>query len=457
MQPLNSRRPLYPKGHLLAASGIAALLSLALLVFPSREVEAKKTYLSQELELAHDSFLQEPVTPASPLELEEPQEDPFAQIAGSDSSADPEVPWQMRVTVSRGDTLSTIFGQVGLSAGLLHEMLSSSKEARQLGRLREGQELDFHFSPDGQLERLSSPLSQLETIQIQKTDAGYQFERVLADPEMRQAYAHATITSSLFDAANQAGLSHSLIMDLANVFGYDIDFAMDIREGDEFDVLYEQKTLNGQIVGSGAILAARFVNRGTTYTAIRYTTSRGESGYYTADGNNVRKAFIRTPVDFARISSRFSKGRKHPILNKIRAHKGVDYAAPRGTPIKAAGDGKVILAGTKGGYGNTVVIQHGSRYRTLYAHMQGFAKNVRSGSTVKQGQIIGYIGTTGLSTGPHLHYEFQVNGTHVDPLSQKQLIADPLGGKEKHRFLQHSAPLMAQLNQERSVLLARKD
>ena len=145
MQPLNSRRPLYPKGHLLAASGIAALLSLALLVFPSREVEAKKTYLSQELELAHDSFLQEPVTPASPLELEEPQEDPFAQIAGNDSSADPEVPWQMRVTVSRGDTLSTIFGQVGLSAGLLHEMLSSSKEARQLGRLREGQELDFHF------------------------------------------------------------------------------------------------------------------------------------------------------------------------------------------------------------------------------------------------------------------------------------------------------------------------
>ena len=190
---------------------------------------------------------------------------------------------------------------------------------------------------------------------------------------------------------------------------------------------------------------------------MRYTTSKGETGYYTAEGNNVRKAFIRTPVDFARISSRFSKGRKHPILNKIRAHKGVDYAAPRGTPIKAAGDGKVILAGTKGGYGNTVVIQHGSRYRTLYAHMQGFAKNVRTGSTVKQGQIIGYIGTTGLSTGPHLHYEFQVNGTHVDPLSQKQLIADPLSGKEKQRFLQHSTPLMAQLNQERSVMLARKD
>lgn len=457
MQPLNTRRPLYPKGHLLAASGIAALISLALLVFPSREVEAKKTYLSQELELAHESLLQEPVSPALSLELDEPQEDPFAQIASDDGAAEPEVPWQMRVTVSRGDTLSTIFSQVGVPAGLLHQMLNSSKEARQFGRIREGQAIDFHFSPDGQLEKVSSPLSKLETVQILKTDAGFQFERVIADPELRQAYAHATINSSLFDAATQAGLSHGLIMELANVFGFDIDFAMDIREGDEFDVLFEQKTLDGQVVGSGAILAARFVNRGNTYTAIRYTTSKGETGYYTAEGNNVRKAFIRTPVDFARISSRFSTGRKHPILNKIRAHKGVDYAAPRGTPIKAAGDGKVILAGPKGGYGNTVVIQHGSRYRTLYAHMQGFAKNIRNGASVKQGQIIGYIGTTGLSTGPHLHYEFQVNGTHVDPLSQKQLIADPLSGKEKQRFLQHGAPLMAQLDQERSVMLARKD
>lgn len=456
MQPLSPRRLLYPKGHLLAASGVAAILSLAILVFPSREVEAKKTFLGQELAAPHESLLQEPVDPAPALELAEPQEDPFAEI-GSSAEPEPEGPWQTRVTVSRGDTLSTIFNELALPAGLLHEILNSSKEARQFSRIRAGQELDFHFAPDGQFQRLSSPLSRLESIQVERTESGFKFERVVADPVMRQAYAHATITSSLFDAANQAGLSHSLIMELANVFGYDIDFAMDIREGDEFDVLYEQKTLNDEVVGTGAIIAARFVNRGSVYTAVRYTTSQGETGYYTAEGNNVRKAFIRTPVDFARISSRFSTGRKHPILNKIRAHKGVDYAAPRGTPIKAAGDGKVILAGVKGGYGNTVVIQHGSRYRTLYAHMQGFAKNIRTGATVKQGQVIGYIGTTGLSTGPHLHYEFQVNGTHVDPLSQKQLIADPLSGKEKQRFLQHSAPLVAQLNQQRDVMLARKD
>ena len=163
----------------------------------------------------------------------------------------------------------------------------------------------------------------------------------------------------------------------------------------------------------------------------------------------MRKAFIRTPVDFARISSRFSIGRRHPILNKIRAHKGVDYAAPRGTPIKATGDGKIVLAGRRGGYGNAVIIQHSGKYRTLYGHMQGFAKGIKTGGTVKQGQIIGYIGTTGLSTGPHLHYEFQVNGQHVDPLGVKLPMADPLASAEKKRFLQMSKPLMARMDQER--------
>ncbi|MBU2332571.1 MAG: M23 family metallopeptidase, partial [Gammaproteobacteria bacterium] len=180
----------------------------------------------------------------------------------------------------------------------------------------------------------------------------------------------------------------------------------------------------------------------------------GATSYYNADGTSMRKAFIRTPVDFARISSRFSNGRKHPILNKIRAHKGVDYAAPHGTPIKSAGDGKVLLAGRKGGYGNTVIIQHGQRYRTLYAHMQGFAKGVRNGSAVKQGQIIGYIGTTGLSTGPHLHYEFQVDGVHVDPLGLKLPMADPIARNEKQRFMQLSQPLMARMDEEKATVLA---
>ena len=310
------------------------------------------------------------------------------------------------------------------------------------------------MAADGQLKNLHSNVNDLESISLSKGAKGFAFNRITTKPVTRSAYVHGVINSSLSQSAARAGLSHSMTMDMASVFGYDIDFAQDIRQGDEFDVIYEQRVANGKVVGTGAILSARFTNRGKTYTAVRYTNKQGNTSYYTADGNSMRKAFIRTPVDFARISSRFSMGRKHPILNKIRAHKGVDYAAPRGTPIKAAGDGKVLLAGRRGGYGNTVIIQHGNTYRTLYGHMQGFAKGVSTGSNVKQGQVIGYIGTTGLSTGPHLHYEFQVNGVHVDPLGQKLPMADPIAKAERARFLQQSQPLMARMDQERSTLLA---
>ncbi|MGE8497699.1 MAG: peptidoglycan DD-metalloendopeptidase family protein [Pseudomonas sp.] len=465
--------PLYPKTHILAASGVAALLSLALLVFPSREVEAQKTYLNLDLDNAAELSLQEK-DDLRPVE-EQAKASPFAQIetpndqqntASQDTAPEdqdtalsavdlpPEDPSQKVVNVANGDTLSTVFSKVGLSATTLHEVLNSSKEAKQLTRLKIGQALEFKLSPEGQLESLHSKLSDLESVTLTKSEKGYTFKRDQVTPDVQNSYAHGVINSSLFVAAKRAGLSHNLTMDLANIFGYDIDFAMDIREGDEFEVIYEKKVVEDRHVGTGNILSARFTNRGKTYTAVRYTDKQGNTSYYSADGTSMRKAFIRTPVDFARISSRFSNGRRHPILNKIRAHKGVDYAAPRGTPIKAAGDGKVALAGRKGGYGNTVVIQHGSRYRTLYAHMQGFAKGVRTGSNVKQGQIIGYIGTTGLSTGPHLHYEFQVNGTHVDPLSQKLPMADPIASNEKPRFMQQSKPLMARMDQERSTLLA---
>lgn len=455
-----SKAPYYPKSHLLAASGVAALLSLALLVFPSREVEAKKTFLDLRLDAASE---------LTPVEIAEPSSDtniahsPFANASSPEQQAANQVPPEAlpdvnpllkEVTVANGDTLSTVFAKVGLPQSTVHEVLASSKEAKQLTRLRIGQRLEFEMDEQGGLARLSSPINRLESLQLEKTESGYTFKKEQLKPDVTTAYAYGQIESSLFLAAKRAGLSHNLTMDLANVFGYDIDFAMDIRKGDSFEVVYEEKTIDGERVGTGNILAARFTNRGKDYTAVRYTNKQGNTSYYTADGTSMRKAFIRTPVDFARISSRFSNGRKHPILNKIRAHKGVDYAAPHGTPIKSAGDGKVVLAGRKGGYGNTVVIQHGNRYRTLYAHMQGFAKGVRNGSQVKQGQIIGYIGTTGLSTGPHLHYEFQVDGVHVDPLGLKLPMADPIAQNEKQRFVQISQPLMAQMDKERETMLA---
>ncbi|WP_430448362.1 MAG: peptidoglycan DD-metalloendopeptidase family protein [Pseudomonas piscis] len=460
--------PLYPKSHLLAASGIAALLSLALLVFPSSDVEAKKTTLSLDLESPIEQLRQDQDAASVEQATNEAVASPFAQIddaaqvptetAESEPAPpiaeEPKAPGHREVIVAKGDTLSTLFEKVGLPAAAVHEVLASDKQAKQFSQLKHGQKLEFELSPDGQLNKLHSKVSDLETITLTKGAKGFSFAKVTTKPVVRSAYVHGIINSSLSQSAARAGLSHSLTMDMANVFGYDIDFAQDIRQGDEFDVIYEQKVVNGKVVGTGNILSARFTNRGKTYTAVRYTNKQGSSSYYTADGNSMRKAFIRTPVDFARISSRFSAGRKHPILNKIRAHKGVDYAAPRGTPIKAAGDGKVLLAGRRGGYGNTVIIQHGNTYRTLYGHMQGFAKGVKTGGSVKQGQVIGYIGTTGLSTGPHLHYEFQVNGVHVDPLGQKLPMADPIAKAERARFLQQSQPLMARMEQEKATMLA---
>ncbi|MFJ7108336.1 OapA family protein [Pseudomonas sp. NPDC098740] len=461
--------PLYPKTHLLAASGIAALLSLALLVFPSSDVEAKKTTLSLELESPAEQLTQDQDAAEAVQATNEPAASPFAQIENSAEEPqetaqtapapvpvieEKKSPNHREVIVSKGDTLSTLFEKVGLPAASVHEVLASDKQAKQFSQLKHGQKLEFELSPDGQLTNLHSKVSDVESITLIKNDKGYAFNRITAKPTVRSAYVHGVINSSLSQSAARAGLSHSLTMDMASVFGYDVDFAQDIRQGDEFDVIYEQKVVNGKAVGNGPILSARFTNRGKTYTAVRYTNKQGNSSYYTADGNSMRKAFIRTPVDFARISSKFSMGRKHPILNKIRAHKGVDYAAPRGTPIKAAGDGKVLLAGRRGGYGNTVIIQHGNTYRTLYGHMQGFAKGVQTGSSVKQGQVIGYIGTTGLSTGPHLHYEFQVNGVHVDPLGQKVAMADPISKAERARFLAQSQPLMARMDQEKSTQLA---
>ncbi|MFZ3182812.1 MAG: peptidoglycan DD-metalloendopeptidase family protein [Pseudomonas sp.] len=453
-----NKPPLYPKNHLLAASGVAAMLSLGLLIFPSSQVEAMRTSLSLELgDGTQPASAEQDATAANAVTS------PFAQIDSADSSSSkpasavatpPSDPSRKSITVSNGDTLSTVFTKVGLTSNDLHDAVNSSKDAKSFSKLNVGQVLEFDLSASGQLKRLQSKLSDLESISLDKTVQGYAFKRELIKPDLRATYTRGVINSSLSQSAQRAGLSHSLTMDMARVFGYDIDFSEDIREGDEFELVYEQKVIKDKAVGTGNILSARFTNRGKTFTAVRYTNKQGNTSYYTAEGNSMRKAFIRSPVDFARISSGFSMGRRHPILNKIRAHKGIDYAAARGTPIKAAGDGRVLLAGRQGGYGNVVIIQHGNSYKTLYGHMQGFAKNVRTGTSVKQGQVIGYIGTTGLSTGPHLHYEFQVNGRHVNPLSIKTAMADPIGGADKQRFIQQSKPLMARMDQEKSSMLA---
>ncbi len=355
----------------------------------------------------------------------------------------PSIDWH-RETVKSGDNLSLIFKRAGLDDGDLHELMSSCKEAKQLKRIHPGQAIDFHIAK-GKLQELRFQTDQLSSANFRRDEKAFVAQTLTREPDLKPSYHEGTINSSLFLAGQNAGLSDSLIMEMANIFGWDVDFVLDIRQGDNFRVMYNEKFLDGKHIGNGPILAAEFTNKDKTFKAVRYTNQKGLSHYYTPDGDSMRKEFLRTPVDFARISSHFNLRRKHPVLNRIRAHKGTDYAAPRGTPIRAAGDGKVVHAGRKGGYGKAVIVKHGGAYKTLYAHMSKYGKGIRNGKRVKQGQIIGYVGSTGLATGPHLHYEFYVNGRVRNPVTVKLPKARSIPKAEAARFKELTKPMLAQM------------
>ena len=360
---------------------------------------------------------------------------------------DPRLAWQ-EITVARGDNLSLIFPRVGLTARDVYNVAQTPGDIQSLLNLRPGQTMRFGITKDddAKLSVLELEISPLETLIISAAESGYTAERAVRELETHQQYAAGEIRSSLFAAGVQAGLSDKLIMELAYVFGWDIDFALDIRRGDSFRVIYEEGYLDGKKISDGDILAAEFTNRGRTYRAIRFTNSDGHVDYYTADGLSMRRAFNRTPVHFSRISSRFNPNRLHPVLGTNRPHRGVDYAAPTGTPIMATGNGRVESIGNQGGYGLTVVLSHGEKYTTLYAHMSRFKSGLKRGDRVRQGDVIGYVGMTGLATGPHLHYEFRVNGVHRDPLTVELPQAEPISDKYRQAFLQQAQPLLAKLD-----------
>ena len=318
--------------------------------------------------------------------------------------------------VRSGDNLSLIFDRMQISPTILHEIMSLGQDVAILKSLIPNHELRFQFE-EGKLEAMQYDVSLTDTLHITKLDSGFAAETIKTELDTRITSTTGVITDSLFLTAQRAGLSDNLTMQLVELYGWDIDFALDIREGDRFYVVYEEKLKDGVKVQDGAILAAEFINQGKSFRAVRYSHPDGYTDYYNEDGYSMRKAFLRTPVNFTRISSGFSLGRKHPVLNTIRAHKGVDYAAPAGTPIKTTGDGIVAFAGYMGGYGNVVILRHGEKYSTLYGHMSRFAKGIANGKRVKQGQTIGYVGMTGLATGPHLHYEFRINDVHHNPLT----------------------------------------
>jgi murein DD-endopeptidase MepM/ murein hydrolase activator NlpD len=413
---------------------------------PPTQVSLPLTLPGQTQDVAPAAPPQTPVA-AEPLSPAQPAPAPVDRERSNSGK------W-LEEKVGKGDSLARIFTRLGLSPTLLHNITHSGEEAKKLAQIIPGELLRVQLDEAGNFQQLIHVRSPINSLRITPEGDSFKAEILTKELEKRINHLSGTITNSLYESAQEAGLSDDLIMDLAFIFGWDIDFALEIRSGDQFTLIFEEEYLEGEKYRNGSILAAEFINRGKRHRAIRYVDDTGKSDYFSPDGKNMRKAFLRAPVDFRRISSRFSKSRWHPVLGKKRPHRGVDYAAAIGTPIKASGDGKVVHVGWKGGYGKTIIIQHSSRYTTLYGHLNGYRRGMKRGKRVRQGDTIGYVGKTGLATGPHLHYEFRVNGVHRNPLTVKLPEATPIAKKYREDFIRKSAPLLSQLALLSDSLLA---
>ncbi|MEJ2255765.1 MAG: peptidoglycan DD-metalloendopeptidase family protein [Woeseiaceae bacterium] len=369
---------------------------------------------------------------------------------------------RLNLTIGRGDTMEKLFRQHGLNIGELMTIAQLEEAEKQFRRIKPGDVFEIEHD-DGNIVSLYSKLDLTRGLRITTGEDGFTAEIIDPPVEIQKRFAYGVIEkrfaygvieTSLFESAAQAGLSDTTIMNMAGIFAWDVDFILDIRAGDNYYVHYEEIWQDGEYVKDGEIIAAEFNNNGRQIRAIRFRDDNGRTDYFTPEGKSVRKAFIRAPVDFTRISSNFNPRRKHPILNTIRAHRGVDYAAPRGTPIKAAGDGKVIFRGNKGGYGRVVILQHGGNITTLYAHLSNFAAKARLGSRVRQGQTIGYVGKSGLATASHLHYEYRLNGVHRNPRTVSLPDAEPIAEQYRERFLAQAAPILEELEDFKRTRLA---
>lgn len=377
-----------------------------------------------------------PPTPAPPI-------DPIPETPAS-SSAD-----SRTVVVRPGDNLALIFNREGLSAQTLHRLVSADPWGAHLAKIAPGEEFSFLLDEDNRLLSLSYAPDPLKTLRFSREGDRFRGEEIIVEPQRTTAYVHGDIKDNLFTASQRAGLPDQETMELAQIFQWDIDFILDIRTGDSFYALLEKLYLDDEFIGFGNILAAEFINQGDSYRAVRYVESTGDANYFDPQGRSMRKAFLRAPVSFTRISSNFNLRRKHPLWNRAMPHRGIDYAAPRGTPIFASGDGVVTEAGKGRANGNYVVLRHGEQFMTKYLHMSRFARGIRAGKRVRQGETIGYVGATGWATGPHLHYEFLVNGVHQNPRTVKLPDAEPVPAADTERFKASTAPLLATLSAHR--------
>jgi murein DD-endopeptidase MepM/ murein hydrolase activator NlpD len=420
-----------PKPHRWIMSVVAGFL-FVLFLLPSEPVSAYKSTAPTleagkryELQVNFDNF---PVENFSGLE---------------------EINETQSVVVKKGDNLAMIFKRSGLSPQQTYRVSKAGKLAKKLLKIMPGDVLELQIDPQGQLVSLQYPFSSTDTlIVIKGEDNTFTSKIETLEVDVRLNYTQGDVTNSFWNAGLKANLTDNQIMQVAGIFGWDVDFALGLRAGDSFYVMFEERYINGEFIENGEIVAAQFVNQGEAFTAIRYD----DGNFYTPEGRSMRKSFLRAPVNFRYISSSFKKNRFHPVQKRWKAHRGVDYAADRGTPVMAAGDGKVIKAAYDRYNGHHVFIQHGENYVTKYLHFT--KRKVKKGQTVKQGQVIGTVGSTGLASGPHLHYEFLVNGVHRNPRTVTLPKAQPIAKKEKVKFIDIAARRLQQLNNNKRIMLA---
>lgn len=360
--------------------------------------------------------------------------------------------------IQRGDTVGNLLSRLGVQDPQALVSLRQNKDMQALfEQLRPGKTVTARTDENGELVSLVYPLNGKDSaLLVERRNGKLQATEQNLPLEKRVQLKSAEIHSSLFGATDAAGLPDSVATQIADIFGGEIDFHRDLRRGDRFSVVYEMIYYQGQPVRAGRILATEFINENKHYSAIWFDSGDGNGGYYDKDGKSLRKAFLRSPLEFSRITSGFSM-RFHPILQTWRAHKGVDYGAPTGTRVKATADGTVEFAGRQNGYGNIVVLRHQGKYTTHYGHLSGFVAGMKKGTRVSQGNVIGYVGSTGWATGPHLHYEFRINDIHQNPLSIALPTAQPLTMQKLAEFRNHADPLLAQLKQVNGLNLAQLD
>lgn len=380
------------------------------------------------------------------IKLPLPDSDLHDSLASSAQVRSDEKDWvKHSVTIPKNGTLAAALNDLGISARTTYD-INQTKNSRYLTQLRVGDTLNFWLGPDNTLKKIVYPRSRTTHYQLVRTDQGFEITQIDLPVEIKVQTAAGTIQHSFYLSGESAGLSAKTIMNLADIFSWEIDFIRQLRPGDPFKVIYEKKFINGQYVGDGDILAAEVITSDRDlHTAFLLRDKNGNNiGYYNHDNRNLKKAFLKNPVDYVRITSKFKPMRYHPVLKKWRAHRGVDYGGPTGTPIHVTGDGQIIKRGWSNSYGRVIYVRHAGKYTTVYAHMSRFGK-YKQGQWVKQGQIIGYIGSTGLATGPHLHYEFRKSGKYVDPLRVKFPDAGPVPKKYRTQFSQFSGLMMAQM------------